>query len=409
MPKVSKSALSDLQTAALRKKAYNAFNNAKQRCENPKNPSYHSYGKLGVKVIFGSFDEFLDHIGLPPNEKASLDRINADGNYEVGNVRWASASIQAINKKGNPLSSTLSVSFQKAALLDKQKARAKREATTKAFNIVIKAISEGGFSTASVQFLAENYFSPSFFEAGWEPGQERICDGLVSFFYMPSLTHLGERIRMIGGPLETFENDNGVLRKLEVVNNAAFHALKKPFVGNEKGSIMLGGKAAAWRDVGGVEGIFMLAASRMQRANRKVAFVPLMTLLDRLRDIGPKNAWDTTPSRVLDTHWVFVPDFQIEYGDAVQPNGPEWSLLAQWIDYRLDYGKPIFLGIQNFNGVPWFIREKLLLNCFFRELPEEPEPSQIENHVFVGDTVNDRGFTAVRAALMPKFVKCPSS
>lgn len=32
--------------------------------------------------------------------KHSLDRINPDGNYEPGNVRWATKAVQASNKSG---------------------------------------------------------------------------------------------------------------------------------------------------------------------------------------------------------------------------------------------------------------------------------------------------------------------
>lgn len=67
------SATSDAKFKALRQKAYYAFHNAKQRCENSNNPAYAGYGKLGVKVLFTSFEQFINHIGLPPNETARRD------------------------------------------------------------------------------------------------------------------------------------------------------------------------------------------------------------------------------------------------------------------------------------------------------------------------------------------------
>ena len=133
MSKINENSDFSAKQAKLTKKAYDAFNNAKQRCNNPSNPAYSNYGELGVKCLFVHFQEFLDHIGMPPNSAASLDRIDPNGNYEVGNVRWASAAIQAHNKKGSSLGGNLSIQQQKAILLDKKATRARRQAITDAW------------------------------------------------------------------------------------------------------------------------------------------------------------------------------------------------------------------------------------------------------------------------------------
>lgn len=46
----------------------------------------------------GGFAAFLVHIGRRPDSKLSLDRIDNDGDYEPGNVRWATRSTQSNNK-----------------------------------------------------------------------------------------------------------------------------------------------------------------------------------------------------------------------------------------------------------------------------------------------------------------------
>jgi len=73
------------------------------RCYNPKNASYQYYGGRGIKVCdrWHTFANFLADVGLRPEDKHSLDRINNDGNYELGNVRWATHTEQMRNCRNN--------------------------------------------------------------------------------------------------------------------------------------------------------------------------------------------------------------------------------------------------------------------------------------------------------------------
>lgn len=76
-----------------------AYFNAKQRCENPKNPHYQSYGGRGIAFGFVSFAEFIEHIGPKPSKDHSLDRINNNEGYVTGNVRWATGREQVLNRR----------------------------------------------------------------------------------------------------------------------------------------------------------------------------------------------------------------------------------------------------------------------------------------------------------------------
>lgn len=73
----------------------------KGRCSNPKHADYKYYGARGIRVCIEwqrSFKKFLDDVGERPEGK-TLDRIDTNGNYEPGNVRWAAPKEQALNIK----------------------------------------------------------------------------------------------------------------------------------------------------------------------------------------------------------------------------------------------------------------------------------------------------------------------
>lgn len=82
---------------------HNIWMNMRQRCRNPKNKRYWEYGGRGITVCdrWQIFENFLADMGERPSLKHSLDRINCNGNYEPGNVRWATATQQANNTRWN--------------------------------------------------------------------------------------------------------------------------------------------------------------------------------------------------------------------------------------------------------------------------------------------------------------------
>lgn len=79
---------------------YATFIGAKQRCTNQNAKAWPFYGGRGIKFLFTSFQEFLDTLGPRPSDEHSIDRIDPNGNYEPGNVRWATRDVQATNKRG---------------------------------------------------------------------------------------------------------------------------------------------------------------------------------------------------------------------------------------------------------------------------------------------------------------------
>jgi len=78
---------------------YHSYSGAKSRCENTRNEKYLDYGGRGIEFHFTSFQQFIDHLGYKPSPKHSLDRINNDGNYELGNVKWSTREEQMNNRR----------------------------------------------------------------------------------------------------------------------------------------------------------------------------------------------------------------------------------------------------------------------------------------------------------------------
>ena len=81
---------------------YRIWHNMKVRCLSPKSVAFKDYGGRGIRIHqpwVDSFAQFLADVGSRPDPSLTLDRINNDGNYEPGNVQWATRSQQARNRR----------------------------------------------------------------------------------------------------------------------------------------------------------------------------------------------------------------------------------------------------------------------------------------------------------------------
>lgn len=78
---------------------YRAWCGMLQRCRNPKNKHWRHYGGRGIEVRFTSLEEFFAEAGPRPSPDHSIDRIDNDGHYEPGNVKWSTAKEQRANQR----------------------------------------------------------------------------------------------------------------------------------------------------------------------------------------------------------------------------------------------------------------------------------------------------------------------
>jgi hypothetical protein len=90
---------------------YNRVQAMRSRCMSASNPQYPAYGGRGIKFGFNGVKNgtlwIMNNLGIPnffnkeERSHIQIDRINPDGHYEPGNLRWISVNLNQYNKSGN--------------------------------------------------------------------------------------------------------------------------------------------------------------------------------------------------------------------------------------------------------------------------------------------------------------------
>ena len=86
---------------------HRAWSNMIERCGTESHQNYANYGGRGITVCdlwLNSFENFLADVGPRPSPQHSIDRYpDNNGNYEPGNVRWATKKQQSQNTRSTKL------------------------------------------------------------------------------------------------------------------------------------------------------------------------------------------------------------------------------------------------------------------------------------------------------------------
>lgn len=78
--------------------AYASYLAAKRRCTDPRIIGYKNYGGRGIKFLFASFEQFFAEVGHRPHGE-TIDRIDVNGHYEPGNIKWSTRLEQRLNQR----------------------------------------------------------------------------------------------------------------------------------------------------------------------------------------------------------------------------------------------------------------------------------------------------------------------
>ena len=130
---------------------YNTWKNIQKRVFDKKNSHYMYYGGRGITVCerWLKIENFIEDMYPSYEEGLSIDRIDVNGNYEPSNCRWATMSMQTINRNNfsNSISKYRGVTFNKSNNMWQSRIQINK-----------KRVSMGYFKTEEEAMMARNNY-----------------------------------------------------------------------------------------------------------------------------------------------------------------------------------------------------------------------------------------------------------
>lgn len=90
------------------------FHHLEGRCNSPNDISYKNYGGRGIQNKFKSLDAFREYVinelgitSIDQIQGLQIDRINNDGHYEPGNIRFVTPKVNSNNRRDSKITGTL--------------------------------------------------------------------------------------------------------------------------------------------------------------------------------------------------------------------------------------------------------------------------------------------------------------
>ena len=290
---------------------YTSFREAKARCENPKHPDYERYGGRGIEFRLNSPADLIAAIGARPAGH-TLDRIDPNGHYEPGNVRWATPKEQANNR--NP-----SEYFQQQAWERKwYRSRDARELYMQAaqhWRLSVKSFNDDSkLSPEECGVLRDAHAETSIPDATfWNSDSgDSVGPGYIT---LPSLNHPGSRVTLRGGPFPVISfpglEERGFVRGMNGVPLAlnctpeeisAINSFVKNFRrGDGESGLVFSGCDVVYKS-NRIEGRFLAIAGRLSLHGK------VRVLL--AGEIATQLAADQ-PEKLLESEYLFIPDLEM--------------------------------------------------------------------------------------------------